>query len=75
MDGLADPPHGVGDELEAPSRVEPVYGRHQTEIAGADKLHERHPTVAVVLGDGDDEQEIGLGELLASPLIASRDAL
>ena len=75
LDGLPNPPHRVGYKLKTSGRVEPVYCRHEADIAGADEFQEGHPAVAVILCDGDDEEEVGLGELFASPLITGSDAL
>jgi hypothetical protein len=61
-DGLADPPRGVGGELEALAPVELLDGVHQAEVALLDEVEEREPGGLVLLGDGHDEAQVGLHE-------------
>src|SRR4051794_32600529 len=42
-DGLADPPGGVGRELEAPAGVEALDGLDETEVALLDEVKQRQP--------------------------------
>src|SRR5918994_5204191 len=60
--GLPDPPRRVRRELEALGRVELLGRPDETQVALLDQVEERHPAVAVLLGDGDDEPQVGLDE-------------
>ncbi len=73
-DGLADPPHGVGDELEAPGLVETLGGGDQAHVPGADQLGERQAAVLVFLGHPDHEAQVGLDQGVAGFAIALADA-
>ena len=57
-DGLADPPDGVGDELDALVGVELPGRGEEPDVAFADQIGEREPAVLVFLGDRDDEAEV-----------------
>ena len=72
-DGLADPPGGVGRELEALRVVELLDGPHEAEVALLDQVEEGHAPADVALGDRDDEAEVGLGELLLGELAVTDD--
>src|SRR4051812_31643690 len=54
-DRLADPPGGVGRELEALAVIELLRRANETERPLLDQVQERQALVAVVLRDGDDE--------------------
>ena len=54
-DGLADPPGGICGELEPLGVVELVDGPHQAQVPLLYEVEELHPSVAVPLGDGNDE--------------------
>ena len=62
-DGLADPPGGVGRELEALVRIELLDRSHQAEVPLLDEVGEGEAPVAVALGNRDDESQIRLDEL------------
>src|SRR5262245_29882966 len=72
-DRLADPPHGVRNELHALIRVELPRGRQQTDVAFTDQIGKRQPTVLILLGDRDHKAEVALHELLHRLLITSTD--
>ena len=74
-DALADPPHGVGDELEAAGLVELLGGLDQAEVAFVDEVREAQALVLVLLGHGHDEAEVGARKLLERHLVALADAL
>ena len=74
-DGLADPPGGIGGELEALPVVELLRGADQAERALLDQVQERQPLVAVVLGDGDDESQVRLHHLLLGVQVSALDPL
>jgi len=59
-DRLADPPGGVGRELESPAVVELLRRADEADRALLDQVEERQPLVAVVLRDRDDEAEVRL---------------
>ena len=72
-DRLADPPHGVGDELDALVGIELPRGGEQADVALADQVGEREAAVLVLLGDRDDEAEVALDQLLHRLLVAGAD--
>src|SRR5829696_1578626 len=72
-DRLADPPRRVGGELEALAVVELLRGAHQAERALLDEVQERQALVAVVLGDRDDQAQVGLDHLLLRVEVAALD--
>src|SRR6478736_3806567 len=77
-DRLPDPPRGVGGELVAAAVLELVDGLHQADVAFLDQIEELQATVGVLLGDRDDETEVGLDQLLLRLLglrLALRDRL
>src|SRR2546421_6685870 len=74
-DRLADPPHGVGDELDAFGLVELVGRPDQAEVALVDQIREGDALVLVFLGYGDDEPEVGADELVQRLFVAALDAL
>src|SRR4051794_29294853 len=73
-DRLADPPGGVGRELEALAVVELLRRADEPERALLDEVQERQALVAVVLGDRDDQAEVGLDHLLLRVQVAALDA-
>ena len=62
-DGLADPPGGVGGELEPLGPVELLDGPHQAEVPLLDEVEDLHAPAHVALGDRHDQPEVRLGEL------------
>ena len=74
-DGLADPPRGVGRELEALAVVELLGGAHEPDRPLLDQVEERQALVAVALGDRDDEAEVRLDHLLLGAVVAALDPL
>ena len=63
-DGLADPPGGVRRELEALRVVELLHRADEAEVALLDEVEEQHAAAHVALGDGHDEAQVRLDELL-----------
>src|SRR5262245_1897591 len=57
---LADPPRGVGRELEAASPVELLDGAVQPQRSLLDQVEERNAEPTVALRDRDDEPEVRL---------------
>ena len=80
-DALADPPGGVGRELEAAAVVELLDGADQAQVALLDQVEERDRGPRVALGDRDDEAQVGLGQsplgihVLALDALGQRDLL
>ena len=74
-DRLTDPPHGVGDELHALVRIELSRSGEQADVAFTDEIDERQSAVLVFLGDGDDEAQVALHELLERVLITGANLL
>src|SRR4029079_13763381 len=72
---LADPPGGVGRELEAPPPVEPLQRAVEAESPLLDQVQERDAEAPVALGDGDDETEVRLDHLPLGDEIALLDLL
>src|SRR3989449_405065 len=70
---LADPPHGVRDELDALIGIELARRREQPDVALADDIGERQSAVLVFLGDRNHEAQVALHELLHRLLIAGAD--
>jgi hypothetical protein len=74
-DRLADPPGRVGGELEALAIVELLGRTYQPERSLLNQVEEGQALVAVVLGDRDDEAEVGLDHLLLGVEVAALDPL
>ena len=62
-DRLADPPRRVGRELVAALVLELVDGLHEADVPLLDQVQELQAAVRVLLGDRDDEAQVGLDEL------------
>ena len=63
-DRLADPPRGIGRELEALRVVELLHGADEAEVAFLDEIEEEHSAAGVALGQGHDESEVGLQQVV-----------
>ena len=61
-DGLADPPGGVGGELEALAPVELLDGVHQAEVALLDQVQQRQARRLILLRDRHDQTQVRLDE-------------
>src|SRR6185503_18216481 len=75
QDRLADPPHGVRDELDALVGVELAGSGEQANVALADQVDERQTAVLVLLGHRDDKAQVALDQLLEAVLVAGADLL
>ena len=73
MNGLPDPPDRIRNELESPRPVKSFGGRHQTHVARADKIGQRHAMVLVFPGDANDKTEIRTNQPVPGPLISLPD--
>ena len=67
-DGLADPPGGVGGELEALGVVELLHGADEAQVALLDEVQEEHAAARVALGQGDHQSQVGLQQVVLGPL-------
>ena len=75
LQGLADPPRGVGREAEAALPVELVDGAHQAEGPLLDEVAEVDAPVLVPPRPVDDQAEVGRDHLAAGLVVSGRDAL
>jgi hypothetical protein len=62
LDALADPPRGVGRELEAFAPIELGDGADQSEVAVLDQIEQRRSGRLVFLGDRDDQAQVRFQE-------------
>ncbi len=74
QDGLANPPDRVGNELEAARLVEALGRLDQAVVALVDQVGQAQTLSLVLLGDGDDEAQVGTGELVQRFFVALLDA-
>jgi hypothetical protein len=75
LDGLLDPPSGVGGELAALFRIEALDGFHEANVAFGNEIGDGHAVVGIVLGDFNDQTEVCLDHVGSSLLIALMNAL
>jgi hypothetical protein len=73
--GLADPPGGVGRELEALAPVELLHRVHQTEVALLDEVEQGQTGRLVLLGNGDHQSKVGLDKVALGGVATVRGAL
>src|SRR5439155_16361275 len=64
-DRLPDPPCGVGRELVALLVIELLDRADEPDVPLLDEVQERHAATDVLLGDRNDEPQVGGGQLLA----------
>ena len=62
-DRLADPPRGVGRELESLGVVELLHGADQSEVALLDQVEQRHAATRVALGQRHHQTQVGLEQV------------
>src|SRR5687767_4530231 len=74
-DALADPPYGVGYELDPLRLVELVRRADQPKVALVDQIRERYTLVLIFLRDRNDEAEIRPDELVECFLVVGANAL
>ncbi len=72
-DRLANPPGGVGAELEAAAILELVDRPHQPGVAFLDQVEEAQAAVAVLLGDRDDQPQVAFGQAALGLLVLGVD--
>src|SRR5690606_30339368 len=75
VDGLPDPPGGVGGELVAAAVLELLDGADEALVALLEEVEEAHAAAVVLLGDADDQAQVGLDEVLARQVAVLDDAL
>ncbi len=63
-DGLTNPPGGVGGEFVTATIFEFVHRLHQADVALLDQVEELQAAVGVLLGDGDNQPQVGFHHLL-----------
>ena len=73
--GLADPPGGVGRELEPAPPVELLDRAIQPDDAVLDQIEQAQPVALVALGDRDHEAEVRVDHPLLRCRVAALDAL
>ena len=71
-DRLTDPPHRVGDELEAACLIESAGCFDQTEIAFIDQVAQGKTLILILLCDRYNEAQIGLDQDLQRSLSFTR---
>ena len=72
---LADPPHGVGNELETTGFVELLGGLDKPQVPLVDEVRKAQTLILVLFGDGDHEPQVRLGEFLQRLLVSFLDPL
>jgi len=75
QDRLTNPPHGVGDELDALGLVELMRCTDEAEIALVDEVGQTHPLVLILLGHRHHEPEVAAHELVERRLTPVPDVL
>ena len=60
--GLADPPGRIRGELVAPTVFELVHCLHQADVALLNQIEELQSAIAVFLGDGNHQTQVGFDE-------------
>lgn len=75
LDGLFDPPGGVGAEFAAFAGVEALDGFDEADVAFGDEVEEGHAEVGVIAGDFDDEAEVGADHDLLGLGVALADTI
>ncbi len=70
LQGLADPPRGVGRETEAALPVELVHRTHETEGPFLDEVAKVDASVLVAACPVDDQAQVG-GDHLATSLVVA----
>src|SRR6266511_893177 len=63
-DALADPPRGVGGELESAAPVEQLDGPHEADVPLLDQVEQGQALALVLAGHGHHQSEVGHDEPL-----------
>ena len=72
---LANPPHGIRDELEAARFIELLGRLDKSEVALVNQVRQAEALILVLFGDRHDEAQIGLRQLLERLLVSLLDSL
>jgi hypothetical protein len=64
VDGLSDPPDGIGAELQIASIVKIVHRPHQPDIAVLNEVAEGHAGIAELVDDTDHQTQVVVDHLL-----------
>ena len=62
QDALPDPPHGVGDKLEAARLVKLLGGLDESHVALVDEVGQAEALILILFGHRDNKAEIGLSQ-------------
>ena len=73
-DRLANPPGGVGAELEAAAIFELIDRPHQAGVAFLDQVQEAQAAVAILLGDRHDQPQVAFRQAALGLLVLGIDA-
>ncbi len=71
LDGLPDPPGGIGGKTKAAFGIELFYGAYEAEISFLDQVKQCQATVHVAPGDLHDETQIAFDHALARLIVAA----
>ena len=63
-DGLPDPPGGICREFVSLCPVEFIHGPDQTRISLLDQIQNVQATAGILLCNGDNQTQVGLGQLV-----------
>jgi hypothetical protein len=62
-DALPHPPGSIGRELESTLRIKLLHRPHQADVPFLDQVAQGHASISVLLGDGDDQAQVGSDEV------------
>ena len=74
-DGLANPPHRIGDELEASCLVKLLGSLDKAQVPLVNQVRQRQALVLVLLGYRYDKTQVGADEFVQCGLLSLVDAL
>src|SRR6185369_12262139 len=74
LNGLANPPRGVGGKTETALGLELVDGMHEAEIAFFDQVRQRDAATQIGLGNADHQPQVVLDHRLARGEVAAARA-
>ncbi len=72
LDGLTDPPGGIGGETEAALGVKLLDRTDKAEVALFDEIQQHQAAVVVTTGDFDHQSQVGLDHALAGGFVTSQ---
>src|SRR5919112_3601883 len=72
---LPYPPRRIRRELVAFGMVELLGRPYEPEVALLDEIEKRNTAITILLGDGDDEPQVGLDETVFGPLTSAGNTL